>query len=104
MLTNEDKRVTAIITLTTTADGSGATTTTSSFASTTTGGSVDPPAPTQPGAVSSCMKWHEVVSGDGCWAIANEYSISLDDFYKWNPGVGSDCSKLWSGYAVCVGV
>lgn len=37
-------------------------------------------------------------------AISNEYRISLDDFYKWNPGVGSDCSKLWLGYAVCVGV
>ncbi|RDW83597.1 LysM peptidoglycan-binding domain-containing protein [Aspergillus mulundensis] len=63
-----------------------------------------PPAETQPGAVSGCMKWHVVASGDGCAAIADEYGITLADFVAWNPGVGGDCASLWLGYAVCVGV
>lgn len=62
------------------------------------------PAPTQPGAVENCKKWHTVISGDGCWDISNQYSVSLDDFYSWNPKVGSDCSNLWLGFAVCVGI
>ena len=62
-----------------------------------------PPAPTQPGTSKGCKKWHKVVSGDGCWSVANAAGISLDDFYRMNTGVGSDCSKLWLGYAVCIG-
>jgi LysM repeat protein len=62
------------------------------------------PTPVQPGIVDSCKKFYKVVSGDGCWAIADTNKISLDDFYKWNPGVKSDCSALWLGYYVCVGV
>ncbi|KAG5951736.1 hypothetical protein E4U53_002385 [Claviceps sorghi] len=69
--------------------------------STTTGAA--PPAPTQPGASKNCKKWHTVVSGDGCWAIANAAGIGLDEFYRMNTGVGSDCSALWLGYAVCIG-
>ncbi|KAF3055159.1 LysM domain-containing protein [Daldinia childiae] len=72
--------------------------------STTTGTSMAPPSPTQPGAITTCKVWHTVIAGDGCWAIANGAGISVDDFYKWNPGVGSDCSALWLGYAVCIGI
>jgi hypothetical protein len=45
-----------------------------------------------------------VGADDGCSVIANQYGISLDDFYKWNPGVGPRCESLWQGYAVCVGI
>ncbi|KAM7216065.1 hypothetical protein V8F06_008538 [Rhypophila decipiens] len=79
---------------------STATTTTTS--TTTTG--PEPPAPTQPGMIGGCTAYHEVVSGDGCWAISNQYGIELSDFYLWNPGVGSECENLWLGYAVCVGI
>ncbi|KAG2025158.1 hypothetical protein GB937_002919 [Aspergillus fischeri] len=79
-------------------------TTATATATATTSSTVAPPAPTQPGAAANCSKWHTVVSGDGCQAIATQYGISLANFYLWNPGVGSDCSTLWLGYAVCVGV
>ncbi|KAI0406600.1 peptidoglycan-binding protein [Xylaria palmicola] len=62
-----------------------------------------PPAETQPGAPVDCMIWHKVVDGDGCWSIADHYAITTDEFYKLNPGVGTDCGALWLGYAVCVG-
>ncbi|KAK3326619.1 hypothetical protein B0H66DRAFT_617709 [Apodospora peruviana] len=68
------------------------------------GGGVSPPAPTRPGSIETCRLYHEVVSGDGCCAISQQYGISLDDFYLWNPGVGTDCGALWLGYAVCVGI
>lgn len=60
--------------------------------------------PTQPNISPKCNAFHLVVAGDGCWAIANTYKISLADFYTWNPSVGSDCSALWTEYNVCVGV
>ncbi|KAI1840788.1 hypothetical protein JX266_012995 [Neoarthrinium moseri] len=59
-------------------------------------------APTQPGTAEDCKKYHTVVNGDGCWAIATDNGLTLDEFYALNPGVGSDCSALWLGYAVCV--
>lgn len=77
------------------------TTTISTVPAKTTG--TTPPAPTQPGTSKDCKKWHTVVSGDGCWSIANAAGISLDEFYRMNTGVGSDCSTLWLGYAVRIG-
>lgn len=80
------------------------TTSTSTTAPAPTQTALEPPAPTQPGAAENCAEWHIVASGDGCWSISEQYGISLEDFYSWNPGVGSDCSTLWLDYAVCVGV
>lgn len=61
-----------------------------------------PTAPTQPGIVAGCQKYYTAVIGDGCWAIANDNGISLDDFYAWNPAVGTDCGGLWPDYAYCI--
>ncbi|KAF9874971.1 LysM domain-containing protein [Colletotrichum karsti] len=33
-----------------------------------------------------------------------QYHITLDQFYAWNPAVGTNCENLWKGYAYCVGV
>ncbi|KAK2877143.1 hypothetical protein FQN49_001387 [Arthroderma sp. PD_2] len=44
------------------------------------------------------------MAGDSCYDIAMSNGASLDDFYKWNPGVGDTCGSLWGGYYVCVGV
>jgi hypothetical protein len=76
---------------------------------TTTGGtstspSVVTPTPTQEGMAKNCNQFYKVQSGDGCYAIATQYSISLDDFYAYNPAVGQDCSKLYPDTFVCVGI
>lgn len=59
--------------------------------------------------------------GDGCFDLANEYNITLNDvshasvhlemifltnpqFYIWNPAVGEGCGSLKTEYYVCVGV
>ncbi|KAL4805718.1 hypothetical protein BDV18DRAFT_139700 [Aspergillus unguis] len=71
---------------------------------TSTGGGGTAPTEVMPGTIASCKKYHKVISGDGCWDLASEYGISLDDFYAWNPAVGDDCNALQLDYYVCVGV
>ncbi|KAF7184181.1 hypothetical protein CNMCM7691_004806 [Aspergillus felis] len=66
--------------------------------------SIITPTPIQSGMISTCNKFYDVQTGDGCWAITNKYGISLNDFYAWNPAVGTDCSGLWPNYYVCVGI
>lgn len=61
-----------------------------------------PPAPTQPGAISTCTAWHYVVSGDGCYSISEEYGITTNEFYTWNTGVGDTCANLYLNCYVCV--
>jgi hypothetical protein len=68
------------------------------------GNGVVTPTPTQSGMAGNCDEFYEVKSGDGCWDIANDNGISLDDFYRWNPAVGNNCGGLWPNYYVCVGV
>ncbi|KAJ5263471.1 hypothetical protein N7478_011076 [Penicillium angulare] len=58
----------------------------------------------EPGYISTCDKYYKVVSGESCYSIAQTYRITLDEFYTWNPDIGDDCSGLWLGYGVCVGI
>jgi hypothetical protein len=53
---------------------------------------------------TSCDAFHLVVSGDQCSSIATEYGISLAEFYRWNPAVGTSCESLDLGYYVCVDI
>lgn len=62
------------------------------------------PSPIQTGMVSNCNSFYKVQAGDGCWAISSAKKINLDDFYKWNPAVKTDCSALQPDYWVCIGV
>jgi hypothetical protein len=92
---------------TSSSSSTSSTTTTSTTLSTTTtstGNGVSTPTPYQSGMVDDCDEFHLVVDGDGCAAIADDAGITLDEFYEWNPTVGSDCAGLWLGYYVCVGV
>ncbi|KAL4733813.1 hypothetical protein BDV11DRAFT_175330 [Aspergillus similis] len=80
------------------------TTTTSTSTSTSTGNGVTTPTPYETGMVDDCAAFHLVVSGDDCADIASDADITLDEFYTWNPTVGTSCSGLWLGYYVCVGI
>lgn len=85
--------------------GSAATTTTSVKTPTpTSGNGISTPSPIQTGMTSSCKTFYKTKSGDGCAAIATSYSISLTNFYTWNPAVGSTCASLWADTYVCVGL
>ncbi|KAL4940605.1 hypothetical protein BDV06DRAFT_223901 [Aspergillus oleicola] len=78
--------------------------TTSTTPSSTTTTGIQTPTPTQDEMISTCTTFYKVQSDDGCWAIANDHGIALDDFYAWNLAVKSDCSGLLPTYYVCVGV
>ncbi|KAL2060599.1 hypothetical protein VTL71DRAFT_9240 [Oculimacula yallundae] len=83
-------------------NGNPVTTSTSSQPSATT---TAKPSPTQSGLTSNCVKFYQVMSGDTCQGIVDQYgTFTLSDFYGWNPAVQNDCSKLGAGYYVCVGV
>ncbi|KAJ5798431.1 uncharacterized protein N7503_007727 [Penicillium pulvis] len=82
----------------------GSTPTTTAVTTTSAGNGVTTPTPIQPGMVSNCNKFHDVVSGDGCQTIANAAGITLTQFETWNTEVGSSCSTLWLGYYVCIGI
>ncbi|KAI3336889.1 carbohydrate-binding module family 50 protein [Xylariaceae sp. AK1471] len=78
--------------------------TTKTLSSTTKpGNGISTPMPVQTGIVSNCNLFYEVRSGDICGDIAAAYGISLENFYAWNPAVGSSCSTLIAGDYVCVG-
>lgn len=76
----------------------GTTTTTSA------GNGVQTPQPTQPGMVTNCNKFHFIAAGVVCSQVTSFEKISLADFIKWNPTVGSDCSSMQANVNVCVGV
>ncbi|KAJ6153687.1 hypothetical protein N7470_006646 [Penicillium chermesinum] len=79
-------------------------TTSGTLTTATASGSITTPTPTQTGMVSGCTTFYKAVSGDGCYAIATSYDITLDEFYEWNAAVGNDCSGLWPDYYYCVGI
>jgi len=62
--------------------------------------------PTQSGIASNCDRFYTVQSGDSCQAIVDDYEgeFTLNQFYSWNPAVGSSCQYLIVGDSVCVGV
>jgi hypothetical protein len=68
------------------------------------GNGIATPTPVQTGMYATCKKFYNVVSGDGCWAIANANAITTDNFLKWNPATKADCSGLYPGYYVCIGI
>jgi hypothetical protein len=78
----------------------GSVTTTPTTSSTATG--IVTPSPIQSGMVTDCDKFYDVAGGDGCYAIAQSYSIALTDFYSRNPAVSTDCSGLQASVYVCV--
>lgn len=78
------------------------TTTISTKTNITSAAPVTTPSPIQTGMASGCNVFYEAQSGDGCYDIAADYGISLDDFHAWNPAVGDKCAGLWPTYYYCV--
>jgi len=60
------------------------------------------PSPAQPGIPSDCSEYYKASKGDDCSRVAGKFGISLDQFYAWNPPVGTDCKSLWLDYYYCV--
>ncbi|KAK4210693.1 hypothetical protein QBC37DRAFT_442589 [Rhypophila decipiens] len=62
------------------------------------------PQPQMPGLVANCKKFHKVIEGDGCEALAKANNITLKQFMSYNTFVDSTCGNLWRDYYVCTGV
>lgn len=78
--------------------------TTLKTSTTSKGNGVSTPTPTQPGMVGNCKTFYKIVSGDTCQVVATKAKITLANFYKWNPSVGSNCQYLQLGVYVCTGL
>jgi hypothetical protein len=76
--------------------------TTTTRTPTTTGTGINTPLPTQPGMTPNCDKFYFVKEGETCAGIIRQFSISLNQFYDWNKGVGSDCKDMWAKAYVCL--
>jgi len=68
------------------------------------GNGIATPTPVQPNMVDNCDKFYFVKKGEGCNDILSKNGITLDQFYKWNPSVGSNCAGLWAEVNVCVSI
>jgi LysM repeat protein len=80
------------------------TTTTAPTTSTTTTATSSGPSPQMPSLISTCDKYYQVASGDGCDSIETAEDITAAEFALWNPYVDAACDNLWLGYYICVGV
>ncbi|ROW05869.1 hypothetical protein VPNG_08045 [Cytospora leucostoma] len=60
------------------------------------------PSPLEPSTWTNCTSYYYVVSGDSCYSIEQEYSITAEEFTEWNPAVGTGCAGLWADVYVCV--
>ncbi|SPO07097.1 uncharacterized protein DNG_09791 [Cephalotrichum gorgonifer] len=51
--------------------------------------------PIRDGAIASCIEWADVSDDYDCETLLEDYDLTIDQFYEYNPGVGVDCSNLW---------
>ncbi len=65
---------------------------------------IQTPQPTQPGMVKGCTKFHYIYKGNTCDQITTYEHISLQDFLRWNPQIGDQCTGMWADAYACVGV
>jgi hypothetical protein len=59
-------------------------------------------APVREGTARDCMGYCTVQILDTCRSIKRKFRVSLEDLYKWNTDIGSNCEDLWPGYALCI--
>lgn len=66
------------------------------------------PSPTQSGISSLCTEYVMAEAGDGCSSLSQLWAIPQEDFYLWNPVLGSKGEKcntqLFSGYYYCIDI
>ena len=58
--------------------------------------------PIRDGSWTNCTTYELLTFGETCQMVLDGYSITIDQFYTWNPAIGSNCQNLWTGYQYCV--
>ncbi|KAK4233481.1 hypothetical protein C8A03DRAFT_19454 [Achaetomium macrosporum] len=66
---------------------------------------VPPPERLMPGVVTNCTSYYKV-SGEAftCYDIERKFHVTLDQLRSWDTQLNEDCTNLWMGYYICVGV
>ncbi|KAH8710609.1 LysM domain-containing protein [Beauveria bassiana] len=75
-----------------------------SSATTSAGNGIQTPQPTQADMVGNCNKFHYIGKGNTCGQITSYHRITQEQFARWNPKIGSNCTSLWPDHYACVGV
>ncbi|KAF2795233.1 carbohydrate-binding module family 50 protein [Melanomma pulvis-pyrius CBS 109.77] len=68
------------------------------------GNGVTTPLPTQDGMVTNCKTFHFVKKDESCDSIIKAAGITLAQFSKWNPAVGSTCTGMWAETYCCIAI
>ncbi|CAJ0543921.1 Ff.00g039930.m01.CDS01 [Fusarium sp. VM40] len=68
------------------------------------GNGVKTPSPIQTGMVKNCVKFHHIRPTTTCRGVLDYNKITMEQFFKWNAAVKSDCSGLWKDTHACVGI
>ncbi|KGO39886.1 hypothetical protein PEX1_067310 [Penicillium expansum] len=67
-----------------------------------------PPSPTQSGIPSTCDRYAQAQSGDGCDSFSQDFGITSQQLETWNPVLGSNgencLTQFFAGYWYCVGL
>jgi len=58
--------------------------------------------PLREGYDTSCTSFADVPKSFTCTDVLEVFGLSIAQFYKMNPAVGSDCSNLWTEQAYCI--
>lgn len=56
----------------------------------------------QEGYDTNCTNFGDVPADFSCSDVLITYDLTLAQFYKMNPAVGSDCANLWTAHAYCI--
>ncbi|KAJ5200415.1 hypothetical protein N7491_008780 [Penicillium cf. griseofulvum] len=67
-----------------------------------------PPSPTQSGIPTTCDRYAQAQSGDGCYSFSQDFGITLQQLETWNPVLGSNSenclTQFFAGYWYCIGL
>ncbi|KAI3543610.1 LysM domain-containing protein [Colletotrichum filicis] len=65
---------------------------------------LDSSLPARDGMTENCTQIVEVDTNGSpsCSEILSEWSLTIAQFYAWNPSVGPECGGMWAGYYYCI--
>ncbi len=54
-----------------------------------------------PETAPDCVEWYDNSEGESCEHVRSYFGITPDQFHKWNPSVGLDCTPWrWQSYCI----
>lgn len=63
---------------------------------------IQTPSPRAAGEVENCTAWYHMETFSTCEDILVLFGLTLEEFYTFNPSVGSSCTSMAAGSYYCV--